>query len=148
MQAGRPSSYSEETADFICEQLAIGKTLLAICRDNEEMPDRTTVARWMTKMPEFASRIALSRDFGQDFTVDECRDIVDSATPEDFQVARLRVWHRQWEASKRAPKRLGDKLDVNHTTSPIDSFTEDQLRAKLAEMLRESSPTDRSDPNS
>lgn len=147
---GRPTLYTEEMADYICQQVSEGRTLLSVCRDDEGVADRTTVTKWLVRMPEFSSRIAKARELGQEATVDECRDIVDAATPETVRVAQLRVWHRQWEASKRARRTLGDKVEVSHTASPIESFTEDQLRAKLAELTNanESSATDRSDPNS
>jgi hypothetical protein len=112
-QAGRPSEYADYIAEEILTRLSDGETLIAICR-TDGMPDRSTVNRWMVRDDEFAARIARARDIGQDSTVDECREIVDSATPEDFQVARLRVWHRQWEASKRAPKRFGERLVQEH----------------------------------
>lgn len=76
------------------------------------MPDRATVSRWQANDEELATRIARARDIGQDYSIDECREIADSATPEDVNVAKLRIFARQWEASKRARKRYGDRTVV------------------------------------
>ena len=128
---GRPTLYTEDMADFICERLSMGETLLEVCRDNERVADRATVTRWLVKNPEFASRIMRARDFGQDASIDQCREIIENATPENVNVAKLQVWHRQWEASKRARRNFGDKVDVSHSTSPIDTMTDEQVEQEL-----------------
>jgi hypothetical protein len=61
---------------------------------------------------KFDARITHARAKQQDALVDEMRDIADSATAEDWQVKRLQIWQRQWEASKRAPKKYGDKIAI------------------------------------
>jgi hypothetical protein len=43
---GRPSLYTDELADAICELLAAGESLNAICRD-ERMPSRKVVHEWV-----------------------------------------------------------------------------------------------------
>jgi hypothetical protein len=45
---GRPSTYSFERAEFICERLAYGESLRQICSD-ESMPSRRTVFQWLAK---------------------------------------------------------------------------------------------------
>ena len=114
--AGRPSIRTDEVIDEICARLAEGSNLVEICQD-PNMPDRRTITKWQSIDEELYARIARARDIGQEFTVDECRSIADLATPEDVNVAKLRIWHRQWEASKRAPKRFGDKIQQEHTGS-------------------------------
>src|SRR3984885_11190199 len=39
-------------------------------------------------------------------------DMADAATPEDWQVVKLRIWARQWRASKLAPKVYGERIDA------------------------------------
>ena len=100
---------SEDIQERIIEALADGGALKLICAE-PGMPDRRTVQRWMATDEEFAARIARARKIGQDALIEECREIADQATPEDWQVAKLRIWHRQWEAAKRDPKNFGDRL--------------------------------------
>jgi hypothetical protein len=60
---GRPSSYSDALADAVCERMLNGESLVKICED-EEMPSRTTIYRWMDARPDFVARCNYSRKFG------------------------------------------------------------------------------------
>lgn len=42
---GRPSTYTDDLFNEICERMANGETLMQICRD-DQMPDHETVKRW------------------------------------------------------------------------------------------------------
>jgi hypothetical protein len=42
---GRPSDYTDDIATAICDRLAKGESLRAICA-TEGMPDKATVLRW------------------------------------------------------------------------------------------------------
>ena len=112
---GRPSSYSDEIADQICKRIASGEGLRAICRD-EEMPGRQTVLDWLDseKFPEFRAKYARAREAQGDYLDEEMQEVANSATPESVHVARLRVLTMQWRASKLAPKKYGDKVELEH----------------------------------
>jgi Bacteriophage Sf6, terminase small subunit-like len=61
---GRPSIFSPELADRLCERLADGETLRAICRD-EGMPDERTVRRWaLDDLEGFSTQYARAREIG------------------------------------------------------------------------------------
>lgn len=121
---GRHSEYTEEVADQICEQLASGKSLVAICK-RDDMPSAATVFRWLAsdQNADFRDRYARAREAQADAIFDECLDIADDGS-NDFmdedgkyngdavQRSRLRVDTRKWMAGKLAPKKYGDKLDV------------------------------------
>ena len=113
--AGRPSSYSDEIADQICKRIASGEGLRAICRD-EGMPGRQTVLDWLDseKFLEFRAKYARAREAQGDYLDEEMQEVANSATPESVHVARLRVLTMQWRASKLAPKRYGDKVELEH----------------------------------
>ena len=42
----RPSKFTEGLADKICERIACGESLRAIC-EGKSMPGKTTVMRWL-----------------------------------------------------------------------------------------------------
>ncbi len=46
MPAGRPTDYNDEIALLICERLADGESLKAMCAE-EDMPSRSTVFKWL-----------------------------------------------------------------------------------------------------
>jgi hypothetical protein len=62
---GRPSKYTPELADEICERIANGEPLAKICRD-ERMPSVTTVWRWEEADEKFSQRVARARLAGFD----------------------------------------------------------------------------------
>jgi hypothetical protein len=69
-KCGRPSDYSAEIVDTICNRLAGGESLRAICAD-AGMPDRATVSRWLARYEEFRDQYALVRECQAECLVDE-----------------------------------------------------------------------------
>lgn len=110
---GRPSVYSDELADTICERIAGGESLRRICSE-AGFPNRQTVLNWLadSRFAQFSAKYARAREYQADYLAEEMQDVADIATPDDVQVARLRVLTMQWRASKLAPKKYGDKLDA------------------------------------
>lgn len=113
-KTGRPSDFTPEIANLICERLAEGESLRAICKD-EEMPSARTVHRWLESKEEWAEafrqQYAHAREVQADTLADQVIEIADD-TSGDPTRDRLRVDARKWAASKLAPKRYGDKLAV------------------------------------
>ncbi len=68
--------------------------------------------KWLAQQPAFVEQYARAREQQTETWANEINDIADAATPEDFQVAKLRVDTRKWLLSKLAPKKYGDRLDV------------------------------------
>jgi len=112
----------------ICEHIADGKSLREICRA-EGMPSKTTVMRWLADSQEFRDQYARAREAQADHFADEILEIADDATNdwmtrkvgeetttvadhEHISRSRLRVDARKWLMSKMAPKKYGDKLDM------------------------------------
>lgn len=110
---GRPSDYTQELADRICEQLAEGKSLRTICRA-EDMPEARTVFRWLRIHEEFCQQYTRAKEESADAHSEDMLDIADDAT-EDVQRSRLRVDTRKWLASKLKPKKYGDKVGLEHS---------------------------------
>lgn len=126
---GRPSSYTTELADAICDRIAEGESLRAICR-GEDMPAMSTVFRWLATDEAFAEQYARAREEQAEALADEIVSISDEAEVvtkqqgEDVVLAldptavarnRLRVDARKWVAAKLKPKKYGDKVDLNHS---------------------------------
>ncbi len=108
---GRPSIFTEELASRICERLAAGETLRAICRD-EDMPGEATVRDW-ARNPEhpFSAQYTRARETGYAAWSDELVEIVDVGSG-DAARDRLRFDARRWLLSKALPKVYGDKTAV------------------------------------
>lgn len=116
---GRPSDFTPEIADAICERLADGESLRAICQD-DDMPHKATVFRWLAKDKEFRDQYVHAREEQAETLVDEMVAIADKAHPDhvvdDVQDRRLRIETRKWVAGKLKGK-YSEKATVDHTSS-------------------------------
>lgn len=127
MPIGRPSSFTQEIADKICNRLANGESVRRIT-DDTDMPAQSTVYDWLAREPSFAEQYARAREKQADAIFNECLDIADDARNdwmeknggqvpdnEAVQRSRLRIDTRKWMAGKLRPKVYGEKLDLAHT---------------------------------
>ena len=119
---GRPSDYTQELADEICERLSEGQSLRTVCSD-DKMPSRKTVFSWMRKHPDFLNQYARAKQEAADALAEEILDISDDAeaaikgTAEKkssamAQAYRLRVDTRKFIMAKMKPKKYGEKIDL------------------------------------
>lgn len=111
----RPSDYTPELADYICEQVMDGKSLRGICAA-DDMPNRSTVFRWLTEHQDFATKYARARVVQAEYLLDEMVEIEDATINEqlDPAAARAVLGSKQWRAAKLAPKKYGDRLDLGN----------------------------------
>jgi transposase-like protein len=111
-RTGRPSKYSAELVNEICERLATSNDGLAqICRQ-ADMPAERTIYQWLEKHEDFRQSYARARERLADRWHAETVAIADTAT--DANLARLRVDARKWAASKLAPRKYGDRIVQEH----------------------------------
>lgn len=111
---GRPSTYSDETADKLCRAIATGRSLRSICAD-EGMPDISTVYDWLRANEGFAAQYARAREEQADTLADEMQEIADGVDPDNMgsvQKARLQTDTRKWIAAKLRPSRYSDRQQV------------------------------------
>ena len=108
---GRPTTYTPEKGDAICEWMAEGRSLKKFC-EQENSPTLSTVYRWLRMHPEFSENYARAQANRADTHADEILDIADNSDI-DPQQARLMVDTRKWIASKLKSKNYGDR--VQHT---------------------------------
>ena len=128
---GRPSEFTQDIADAICERIADGESLRRIC-SGDGMPNKSTVFRWLMEREEFATKYARAREFQADGMADELTDIADTPllgvktkTNEKGEVEttegdmiehrKLQISTRQWIAEKLKPKKYGQFKAVELT---------------------------------
>jgi hypothetical protein len=113
---GRPSSYSQELADEICTRLSHGETLRTIIASSPHLPERRTIYSWLDANQDFQLQYKKARaeqaDYYAELIVDE------SYSSHDAAIGRLRVDALKWAASKMAPKKYGDKIEID-TAQPL-----------------------------
>lgn len=115
---GRPTDYTKDMADKICEKISGGLSLRAICAE-PGMPARGTVYRWLIENADFQDQYTRARDKQADYFAEEIIEIADSAEAESAAVAKakLQIDARKWAASKIAPKKYGDKQEIDVKSS-------------------------------
>lgn len=119
---GRPSDYTQELADLICECIAThGIGLKKLCEMYDDMPEKITIRRWCLKYPQFRSQYAQAKSLQIETLIDEIIDIADDSAgdsiindqrkevcnSEFIARSRVRIDTRKWLASKLAPKLYG-----------------------------------------
>ncbi|WP_202628955.1 DNA packaging protein [Cronobacter malonaticus] len=146
-QNGRPSEYSQEVANTICERIAAGESVRRICK-SEDMPAQSTIYKWLNDIDGFSEQYARARELQAEILAEEIIEIADDSsgdivTGEDGESrinsefvarSRLRVDARKWYASKVAPKKYGDRIqqdiNANVNISLIDRVLEARKRAR------------------
>lgn len=117
----------------ICDRLATGEPLTAICRDLGI--SRYTIRNWRVEDPSIGAQFDQARDDGYDAIADECLTIADDGrrdykVEEDengnvretvdhdhIQRAKLRVETRLKLLAKWDPRRYGEKHQLEHSGS-------------------------------
>ena len=135
-EAGPPGrvKFTQEAADRICEHIAEGASLRAVCRLSE-MPSASTVFKWLSEEPAFAEQYARACEARAETMFEDMLDIADEsgfdtiqgengdrANTEWISRSKLRVDTRKWMLSKMAPKKYGDKITQEHTGNLFDSL--------------------------
>ncbi|MGE0438682.1 MAG: hypothetical protein AB7P94_17225, partial [Steroidobacteraceae bacterium] len=105
---GRPTIYTKELVDGICERIACGESLRSVCRD-EKTPALSVILRWLTEPDKlyFKEQYDQARIEQANTLVDECLDTAKEES--DVARARLIIDTRKWFASKMFPKKYGDR---------------------------------------
>jgi hypothetical protein len=117
---GRPPlAYDPEIGSEICDAISNGAALYKVCK-------------WLRESPDFAEKYALARELQQDRAADEIVEVARSEP--DPQRARVLVDAIKWRASKLAPKKYGDRVDMN-LTATIENIPQEQIDARLTELL-------------
>lgn len=156
MTVGRPSTYSQELADRICEKLAEGLSLRTVCKE-DWAPALSSVFKWLREKPEFSEQYAKAKEQGALAMFEEILDIADDGTNdwmeihsadgeaigwkqngEAIQRSRLRVDTRKWALSKILPKKYGDRQQLEHTGpegGPVQMQVSQMTREELMKEL-------------
>jgi hypothetical protein len=129
-QRGRPSSYTPEMGEKICEQIARGITLREVCSE-EGMPGEKTVRIWALTHEEFRPMYARAREERVERWADEIVEISDDGRNdwmdranergevtqfvdhEHISRSKLRIDTRKWLMSRILPGKYGDKVEIS-----------------------------------
>jgi len=129
MPAGRPSEYTEEMGDEICDAIAISTVGLDILRsENPHWPQVGTIYSWRVKIPEFAEKYARAKIAQADVLVEQNMTIAHAGYDTHIGImnAKMRIDENRWQAGKLKPKKWGDKVEPPVSSS--DEVLDEILR--------------------
>ena len=138
---GRPSTYTEEMGNLICDKLTEGVSLRKLCM-SDEFPNASTVYVWLDRFPEFAEKYARAREAATEDMLEDLLEIADDPKM-DAQEKRVRIDTRKWVMGRLKPKKYGDKSTVDvgnkegETLKVDNSIDTVALTLRLAKALRE-----------
>jgi hypothetical protein len=142
--------YTPELGQRICDLIAEGQTVSAICAvpqntppelwDEWHMPKASTVYYWLNQYPDFLEKYARAREIQTEIRNDEILDIADAPmyTPEQVNRAKLRIDARKWDLAHRKPKRW-DLETVRRELAKLPGEGEAIERQRTV-LVRESGP--------
>lgn len=138
----KPRAVNPKTVEqkaYICEQIAVGRPLMELCRE-PGMPAWRTVYDWMRADAEFGAAFARARDDGADAIAEQTLAIVDEQPkrgpdgkidPAWVAHQKLRAEHRLKLLAKWNPKKYGERLEVDNRVS-VREVSDEQLLEKLS----------------
>lgn len=121
------TAYSPELGLKICEQIAEGETLTAVCK-KDGMPHRTTFNRWLTSHPDLRAAYNAARQLSaysfEEEAIDLARELKAKKALTSQQVRACEVLLNQlrWSAAKRNKPEFSEKASVK-VTVPIQINT-------------------------
>lgn len=137
---GRPSTYTDEMGDRICDLLTEGKSLRKICM-GDDFPHASTVYVWLDRFPSFADKYTRAREAATEDMLEDILEIADEKGI-DPQEKRVRIDTRKWVMGRLKPKKYGDKQQVEVGNKEgealkVESTADNAaLALQLAEALR------------
>ena len=149
MAGGRPTTYTPELGQRICEVIATTRDgLKKLCDKHDYFPDYTTVALWRIRHQEFSHLYFEAKTAQMDIVMEELDEVLDEnliyysddkgcerIDSPSATIAIAKANNKKWYASKLAPKMYGDRKELEQVQSEnADIKAELQaLRAQLAE---------------
>lgn len=146
---GRPSKYTEELAQKICDLIREGKSERQICK-MPNMPTAMTLRRWKEGNPDFCAQSARAREESAEKFNDELLDLQDElndqlqtrlSTGEDFPKGAVEAYKVLMQEKARQAAWRDDSRYGNRKTVKVDA-TEDakgmaEVYAKMLEAQKD-----------
>lgn len=133
--------YSSQWADLFCELIMQNQTITQICQ-RQDMPDVATVGRWKARHPEFNEKLSVAYEMRGELLRDKAFEQSEAMLEDEkdnWQQRKAHVDHLLMFASKDAPKRYSNKLEVHNTQAPMILKLETGVRVpeQIPENLRQ-----------
>jgi len=137
-KVGRPKKYSKKLADEVCSLIAQGNSMRKVAA-MESMPCGQTLFSWFRLHPTFLEQYARAKEESGDADQDKLDEIAEKVLTGVYepQQARVAADIIKWSASKKKPKKYGDRVyqETKHSgvvgMKDVTEMTEEELQAEL-----------------
>src|SRR5690606_19667255 len=141
---GRPTTYTEELADYIIDKVASSSVgLKQMCKDDDKMPDQSTVNLWRWKHPDFSARYQLAKQHQTYLVGEACEELAEERlyyhdasgeqrVDQGFTASqRLIIDTKRWHVGKLNPTFFGDKKVVEQLQGENEAIKAELMALKL-----------------
>jgi len=127
-KVGRPTKYTPELGDEICEAIASSELgLMHLCNANPHWPDRSNIFKWRRKHEDFRVKYEKAKEEQTEVCVEYMQELMNEShlyeekdtgkIRVDVPMLRLKMDTMKWQAGKLKPKKFGDvknEIDTSH----------------------------------
>lgn len=127
---GRPTAYTPELGDLVCDGIISGLSLKKICMD-DALPTSRTVFTWLRTYPDFLHNYDRAKEDQAKTMVEDALDIADNECIEPSH-KKIMVDTRKWASSKYDRKRFGEHQVIDTSvTIKHEDLTDEELDALI-----------------
>lgn len=127
---GRPSKYTIELGEEICDAIATSELGLAhLVEANPGWPHRANIFNWLRKHPEFRDNYYKAKEDQTEVCVEYMHEIMNEQhkyvdenglVKIDVPMLKLKVETMKWHVGKLKPKKYGDIKVQEHVNTEVD----------------------------
>ncbi|WP_156809322.1 terminase small subunit-like protein [Saccharibacter floricola] len=116
-------SFSQTLFDEMMVEIMLGKKVREIC-SGVKRPSKDTFFRWIGKDTALSDQYARAREHATDGFEDDILDLIERTNPENATANKTKFEMLRWMMARRAPKRYGDKQQLEHSGPDGGPITE------------------------
>lgn len=109
-----PVRFSQSLFDEMMTEVMEGRTIREICSGGKR-PSIDGFYGWVARDPKLAEQYTRAREISSDGFEADILALARSTNPENATANKAAFEMLRWTASKRAPRRYGDKQTLEHT---------------------------------
>lgn len=130
VKIGRPTKYTPELADLICERIAKNpESIPKICKKYDDMPSHESIYLWIYKHQDFADKYVAAKQSQAKIAMEGIDDLYDSVNTFNdkdgntkYDAAHVThinniANHRKWMAARLARKTYGREAELESVKS-------------------------------
>lgn len=150
MPAGRPSDYTPELGERVCEVIETEPSSIRIAlMRRDDLPGISTVYRWEQQYPDFRERLSRAREIRSHLLADDALAVADEDqfdtitktgrngeqydSPDSEWIARsrLRFEARRWHAKNLNARVYGERTAIDHGGQPDNPLKTESVSVKV-----------------